>query len=57
MRNSDSLVSTVFSFPALPPEDGLMGLSKPLPKQLWDAKKVRHTPLDLIDLTRHLMTQ
>ncbi|XP_036073055.1 CREB-regulated transcription coactivator 3 isoform X5 [Oryzias melastigma] len=31
----------VFSFPALPPEDGLMGLSKPLPKQLWDAKKVQ----------------
>ncbi|XP_036399288.1 CREB-regulated transcription coactivator 3 isoform X2 [Megalops cyprinoides] len=31
----------VFSFPALPNEEGLMGVSKPLPKQLWEAKKVQ----------------
>ncbi|MGH0146280.1 UNVERIFIED_CONTAM: hypothetical protein FKN15_044220 [Acipenser sinensis] len=29
----------VFSFPALPNEESLMGVSKPLPKQLWEAKK------------------
>ncbi|KAG7271773.1 hypothetical protein CRUP_032676 [Coryphaenoides rupestris] len=28
----------VFSFPALSNEDGLLGVSKPLPKQLWEAK-------------------
>lgn len=32
---------TVFSFPALPNEENLIGVSKPLPKQLWEAKKVR----------------
>ncbi|XP_037550616.1 CREB-regulated transcription coactivator 3 [Nematolebias whitei] len=31
----------VFSFPALPNEDNLIGVSKPLPKQLWEAKKVQ----------------
>ncbi|MED6258132.1 hypothetical protein ATANTOWER_003296 [Ataeniobius toweri] len=31
----------VFSFPALPNEENLMGVSKPLPKQLWEAKKVQ----------------
>uniref|UniRef100_W5N9Z2 CREB regulated transcription coactivator 3 n=1 Tax=Lepisosteus oculatus TaxID=7918 RepID=W5N9Z2_LEPOC len=31
----------VFSFPALPNEESLMGVSKPLPKQLWEAKKVQ----------------
>ncbi|KPP80117.1 CREB-regulated transcription coactivator 3-like [Scleropages formosus] len=31
----------VFSFPALPSEEGLMGVSKPLPKQLLEAKKVQ----------------
>uniref|UniRef100_A0A3P9K3N7 CREB regulated transcription coactivator 3 n=1 Tax=Oryzias latipes TaxID=8090 RepID=A0A3P9K3N7_ORYLA len=39
-QRNDCLVPAVFSFPAMFPEDGLMGLSKPLPKQLWDAKKV-----------------
>lgn len=33
----------VFSFPTLPTEDTLIGLNKPLPKQLWEAKKVRRT--------------
>ncbi|XP_069384652.1 CREB-regulated transcription coactivator 3 isoform X3 [Paralichthys olivaceus] len=31
----------VFSFPALHNEDNLLGVSKPLPKQLWEAKKVQ----------------
>ncbi|XP_041082283.1 CREB-regulated transcription coactivator 3-like isoform X6 [Polyodon spathula] len=31
----------VFSFPVLPNEESLMGVSKPLPKQLWEAKKVQ----------------
>ncbi|MFT7816442.1 CREB-regulated transcription coactivator 3 isoform X1 [Arapaima gigas] len=31
----------VFSFPALPNDEGLMGVSKPLPKQLLEAKKVQ----------------
>ncbi|XP_022070789.1 CREB-regulated transcription coactivator 3 isoform X2 [Acanthochromis polyacanthus] len=31
----------VFSFPALPNEENLIGVSKPLPKQLWEAKKVQ----------------
>ncbi|XP_035991791.1 CREB-regulated transcription coactivator 3 isoform X2 [Fundulus heteroclitus] len=31
----------VFSFPALPSDESLMGVSKPLPKQLWEAKKVQ----------------
>ncbi|XP_032416795.1 CREB-regulated transcription coactivator 3 isoform X4 [Xiphophorus hellerii] len=31
----------VFSFPALPNEENLMGVGKPLPKQLWEAKKVQ----------------
>ncbi|XP_068167698.1 CREB-regulated transcription coactivator 3 isoform X2 [Antennarius striatus] len=31
----------VFSFPSLPNEENLMGVSKPLPKQLWEAKKVQ----------------
>uniref|UniRef100_A0A3B3T893 CREB regulated transcription coactivator 3 n=1 Tax=Paramormyrops kingsleyae TaxID=1676925 RepID=A0A3B3T893_9TELE len=30
-----------FSFPALASEEGLRGVSKPLPKQLWEAKKVQ----------------
>uniref|UniRef100_A0A3B5KZV2 CREB regulated transcription coactivator 3 n=1 Tax=Xiphophorus couchianus TaxID=32473 RepID=A0A3B5KZV2_9TELE len=30
-----------FSFPALPNEENLMGVGKPLPKQLWEAKKVQ----------------
>ncbi|XP_046897239.1 CREB-regulated transcription coactivator 3 isoform X2 [Hypomesus transpacificus] len=34
-------VSTVFSFPSLSNEEGLLGVSKPLPKQLWEAKKVQ----------------
>ncbi|XP_049573749.1 CREB-regulated transcription coactivator 3 isoform X2 [Syngnathus scovelli] len=31
----------VFSFPNLPNEEGLIGVSKPLPKQLWEAKKAQ----------------
>lgn len=31
----------VFSFPSLVNEESLIGVSKPLPKQLWEAKKVR----------------
>ncbi|XP_031611993.1 CREB-regulated transcription coactivator 3 isoform X2 [Oreochromis aureus] len=31
----------VFSFPTIPNEENLMGVSKPLPKQLWQAKKVQ----------------
>ncbi|XP_030621865.1 CREB-regulated transcription coactivator 3 isoform X2 [Chanos chanos] len=31
----------VFSFPAMPNEEGVIGVSKPLPKQLWEAKKVQ----------------
>lgn len=31
----------VFSFPAAPNEDNLLGVNKPLPKQLWEAKKVQ----------------
>ncbi|XP_051919894.1 CREB-regulated transcription coactivator 3 isoform X5 [Hippocampus zosterae] len=31
----------IFSFPTLPSEEGLIGVSKPLPKQLWEAKKVQ----------------
>ncbi|XP_077568807.1 CREB-regulated transcription coactivator 3 isoform X1 [Stigmatopora nigra] len=31
----------VFSFPTLPNEEGLIGVSKPLPKQLWEAKKAQ----------------
>ncbi|XP_026869612.2 CREB-regulated transcription coactivator 3 isoform X1 [Electrophorus electricus] len=31
----------VFSFPAIPNEESLIGVSKPLPKQLWEAKKVQ----------------
>ncbi|KAL2088302.1 hypothetical protein ACEWY4_015201 [Coilia grayii] len=31
----------VFSFPVLPEDEGLMGVHKPLPKQLWEAKKVQ----------------
>ncbi|XP_076002984.1 CREB-regulated transcription coactivator 3 isoform X2 [Genypterus blacodes] len=31
----------VFSFPPLSNEESLMGVSKPLPKQLWEAKKVQ----------------
>ncbi|XP_056269263.1 CREB-regulated transcription coactivator 3 isoform X3 [Pseudoliparis swirei] len=31
----------VFSFPAMTTEENLIGVSKPLPKQLWEAKKVQ----------------
>ncbi|KAJ4947812.1 hypothetical protein JOQ06_009844 [Pogonophryne albipinna] len=31
----------VFSFPTLNNEENLIGVSKPLPKQLWEAKKVQ----------------
>ncbi|XP_037609128.1 CREB-regulated transcription coactivator 3 isoform X3 [Sebastes umbrosus] len=31
----------VFSFPSLTNEENLIGVSKPLPKQLWEAKKVQ----------------
>ncbi|XP_062404465.1 CREB-regulated transcription coactivator 3 isoform X3 [Sardina pilchardus] len=31
----------VFSFPAMAKDDGLMGVNKPMPKQLWEAKKVQ----------------
>lgn len=31
----------VFSFPSLSREEGLMGLNKPLPKQLWETRKVQ----------------
>ncbi|XP_026793401.1 CREB-regulated transcription coactivator 3 isoform X1 [Pangasianodon hypophthalmus] len=31
----------VFSFPAVPNEESLIGVSKPLPRQLWEAKKVQ----------------
>lgn len=31
----------VLSFPSLVNEESLIGVSKPLPKQLWEAKKVR----------------
>lgn len=34
-------LSAVFSFPSLSTEESLIGVSKPLPKQLWEAKKVR----------------
>uniref|UniRef100_UPI00398F3C36 CREB-regulated transcription coactivator 3 isoform X2 n=1 Tax=Pristiophorus japonicus TaxID=55135 RepID=UPI00398F3C36 len=36
----DSL-GEVFSFPVLTSEDSLLKLNKPLPKQLWEAKKVQ----------------
>ncbi|KAA0723625.1 CREB-regulated transcription coactivator 3 [Triplophysa tibetana] len=32
---------TVFSFPAVHNEENLLGVNKPLPKQLWEAKKVQ----------------
>lgn len=38
---SASFLSAVFSFPSMPNEESLIGVSKPLPKQLWEAKKVR----------------
>ncbi|KAG9261309.1 CREB-regulated transcription coactivator 3-like [Astyanax mexicanus] len=31
----------VFSFPTIPNEESLIGVSRPLPKQLWEAKKVQ----------------
>ncbi|TRY65858.1 hypothetical protein DNTS_018020 [Danionella cerebrum] len=31
----------VFSFPAVPNEENLLGVNKPMPKQLWEAKKVQ----------------
>ncbi|XP_034049317.1 CREB-regulated transcription coactivator 3 isoform X2 [Thalassophryne amazonica] len=31
----------IFSFPSLPNEESLIGVSKPLPKQLWEAKKIQ----------------
>ncbi|XP_034429595.1 CREB-regulated transcription coactivator 3 isoform X3 [Hippoglossus hippoglossus] len=31
----------IFSFPALHNEENLIGVNKPLPKQLWEAKKVQ----------------
>ncbi|XP_017290512.1 CREB-regulated transcription coactivator 3 isoform X3 [Kryptolebias marmoratus] len=31
----------VFSFPALPNEENLIGVNKPLPRQIWEAKKVQ----------------
>ncbi|XP_067293535.1 CREB-regulated transcription coactivator 3 isoform X2 [Pseudorasbora parva] len=31
----------VFSFPSVPNEENLLGVNKPLPKQLWEAKKVQ----------------
>lgn len=34
-------VPPVFSFPSLVNEESLFGVSKLLPKQLWEAKKVR----------------
>lgn len=34
-------LSAVFSFSSLPNDESLIGVSKPLPKQLWEAKKVR----------------
>uniref|UniRef100_A0A668AK19 CREB regulated transcription coactivator 3 n=1 Tax=Myripristis murdjan TaxID=586833 RepID=A0A668AK19_9TELE len=42
-RNGERVcfLSLVFSFPTLPNEESLIGVSKPLPKQLWEAKKVR----------------
>lgn len=36
-----AFLSAVFSFPTIPNEENLIGVSKPLPKQLWQAKKVR----------------
>ncbi|TNN47487.1 CREB-regulated transcription coactivator 3 [Liparis tanakae] len=35
------VVTRVFSFPAMTTEENLLGVSKPLPKQLWEAKKVQ----------------
>lgn len=40
LESNSCLSCPVFSFPALPNEESLMGVSKPLPKQLWEAKKV-----------------
>ncbi|XP_061100816.1 CREB-regulated transcription coactivator 3 isoform X3 [Conger conger] len=47
-RNAASMNETevdgsgdVFSFPAMPGDEALIGVSKPLPKQLWEAKKVQ----------------
>ncbi|XP_056877336.1 CREB-regulated transcription coactivator 3 isoform X3 [Takifugu flavidus] len=37
----DSSGNAVFSFPSLVNEESLIGVSKPLPKQLWEAKKVQ----------------
>lgn len=37
---SPSSFSAVFSFPAVHNEESLIGVSKPLPRQLWEAKKV-----------------
>ncbi|XP_062845748.1 CREB-regulated transcription coactivator 3 isoform X2 [Trichomycterus rosablanca] len=37
----DGITGDVFSFPSIADEEGLVGLSKPLPKQLWEAKKVQ----------------
>ncbi|XP_073320239.1 CREB-regulated transcription coactivator 3 [Pagrus major] len=31
----------IFSFPPLPTDESLIGVGKPLPKQLWEAKKVQ----------------
>uniref|UniRef100_A0AAY5EIZ8 CREB regulated transcription coactivator 3 n=1 Tax=Electrophorus electricus TaxID=8005 RepID=A0AAY5EIZ8_ELEEL len=41
LMNSLSFFPAVFSFPAIPNEESLIGVSKPLPKQLWEAKKVQ----------------
>uniref|UniRef100_A0A672SMU2 CREB-regulated transcription coactivator 3-like n=1 Tax=Sinocyclocheilus grahami TaxID=75366 RepID=A0A672SMU2_SINGR len=42
-RNGEDchFASAVFSFPAVPNEENLLGVNKPLPKQLWEAKKVQ----------------
>ncbi|XP_028823901.1 CREB-regulated transcription coactivator 3 isoform X2 [Denticeps clupeoides] len=37
----DGGVGDVFNFPSLPNEETLIGVNKPLPKQLWEAKKVQ----------------
>lgn len=41
--------SAVFSFPAVPNEENLLGVNKPLPKQLWEAKKVSTCGLGMLN--------
>lgn len=40
LSNTSPCFSAVFSFPAVPNEESLIGVTKPMPRQLWEAKKV-----------------